>query len=99
MKYGIDLSHWNGEVDFSQINKDFVILKCNQMTFEDVKFIENYNKAKKESLEIGAYIYVGAMTEYEAKLEAETCVNILMVNIYHWVFGLIWKIQTLQNYQ
>lgn len=77
MKYGIDLSHWNGEVDFSQINKDFVILKCNQMTFEDVKFIENYNKAKKESLEIGAYIYVGAMTEYEAKLEAETCVNIL----------------------
>lgn len=75
MKFGIDLSHWNGEVDFSQIDKDFVILKCNQMSKVDSKFNEYYNKAKREDLEIGAYIYVSAMTEYEAKEEARTCLN------------------------
>lgn len=64
---GVDLSHHNGNVDFSQLSKDvdFVILKIGgsekrgHKCFKDVAFEEYYRKAKESGLLVGAYFYIG----------------------------------------
>lgn len=74
MKYGIDISHWNGAIDFSKVNKDFVIMKLSQGTHKDVKFEEYYNACK---LPKGVYIYNKVLTQESAREEAEFAVKSL----------------------
>lgn len=88
MKYGIDASHWNGKIDFSKIDKDFVIMKVSQGTYKDVKFEEYYEQCK---IPKGAYIYNKVKTLSEAKAEAEFAVKCLRVRHLNTVYGLIWK--------
>lgn len=75
--YGIDLSHWNGAVDFTKIKKDFVILNANQMARRDENFEAYYKGAKAAGLKVGAYVYVGALSVYEASVEIDTTLDIL----------------------
>lgn len=72
--YGIDISHWNGNIDFSKINKSFVIMKVSQGTHKDVKFDEYFSKC---NLPKGVYIYNKVKNIAEAKAEAEFAVKCL----------------------
>ena len=62
---GIDVSHWNGCIDFEKVKAsgiDFVIIKAggsDKGFYTDSKFIDNYNKAKAAGLSVGAYYFAG----------------------------------------
>lgn len=62
--YGIDVSHWQGTIDFKKVSKvcDFVIIKAGGSDagfYKDKKFETNYKKAKEAGLFVGAYYFVG----------------------------------------
>lgn len=62
--YGIDVSHWQGTIDFKKVEKvcDFVIIKAGGSDagfYTDKKFERNYEKAKEAGLSVGAYYFVG----------------------------------------
>lgn len=65
MEYrGIDISHWQNDVDFSKVAKcyDFVIIKAggsDKGFYKDKRFEEYYHKAKENGLNVGAYYFVG----------------------------------------
>lgn len=62
---GIDISHWNGDIDFNKVKAsgiDFVIIKAGGSDYgfyTDKKFKSNYEKAKAAGLFVGAYYFVG----------------------------------------
>ena len=62
---GIDISHWNGSIDFEKVNAsgiDFVIIKAggsDKGFYTDSMFKENYNKAIAAGLSVGAYYFAG----------------------------------------
>lgn len=65
MKKGIDVSKYNGTIDFAQIKSsgiEFVIIRLgwignkNNHTI-DTKFEENYKNAKAQGLAVGCYVY------------------------------------------
>lgn len=78
---GIDVSHWQGDIDFNKVKAsgiDFVIIRAGYgVGHVDEFFKENYRKAKEAGLNIGAYWYSYASSDSEAVLEAQSCVNIL----------------------
>lgn len=62
--YGIDVSHWQGSIDFKKAAKviDFVIIKAGGSDagfYKDSKFERNYEKARENGLNVGAYYFVG----------------------------------------
>lgn len=62
---GIDISHWNGDIDFSKVKTsgvDFVIIKAggsDKGFYTDSKFKDNYAKAVAAKLNVGAYYFAG----------------------------------------
>ena len=62
---GIDISHWQGKVDFEKVKKSgikFAILKAGGSDagfYEDKTFKRNYEAAKKAGVDVGAYYFVG----------------------------------------
>lgn len=62
---GIDVSHWNGKVNYKTVKKagySFVIIKAGGSDaglYMDSKFEENYAAAKAEGLKVGCYFYLG----------------------------------------
>lgn len=62
---GIDISHWNGDIDFQKVKTsgvDFVIIKAggsDKGFYTDSKFKENYTKAVAAKLSVGAYYFAG----------------------------------------
>lgn len=62
---GIDISHWNGDIDFNKVKAsgvDFVIIKAggsDKSFYTDSKFITNYNRAVAAGLSVGAYYFAG----------------------------------------
>ena len=77
---GIDISRWQGEIDFEQIKKDgceFVIIRMavsNGPDDEiglDSKFKEYIKKAKKAGLNVGVYVYTSASSIDEIKKQAK----------------------------
>lgn len=77
MKKGIDVSKWQGNVDFNKVKKagyDFVILNAGYGRYisqKDPYFEQNYARAKAAGLGVGAYWYSYAKSTSEAKQEAE----------------------------
>lgn len=65
MYEGIDVSRWQGNIDFEKVKAsgiDFVIIKAggsDKGFYKDPKFEENYTKAKAAGLKVGAYYFVG----------------------------------------
>lgn len=57
--WGLDLSHHNGEVNWKKIAKtepNFVFIKATEgFTFQDKKFIQNWDSLKKLNIKRGAY--------------------------------------------
>lgn len=79
---GIDISKWNGTVDFQKAKNDgvdFAMIRegygkenPNQI---DKKFEENYKKAKAVGVPVGVYHYSYADSVADAKLEAQFCLK------------------------
>lgn len=65
MKKGIDVSHWQGVIDWVSVKAsgiEFAIIKAGGSDagfYTDGMFQTNYNEAKAAGLPIGAYYYVG----------------------------------------
>ena len=84
---GIDVSTYNGEIDFEAVKNfgiDFVIVRLGGrgygqegVLFEDDYARENIRKAKAAGLMVGAYFFSQAITPEEAEEEAKLCLDIL----------------------
>lgn len=76
---GIDVSQWQGKIDFARVKADgirIVYIKATEGTdFTDPDFERNYRDAQKEGLAIGFYHYVTARTAAEAQTEAHFFVS------------------------
>lgn len=76
---GIDVSHWDGDIDFSKVKNDgykIVYIKATQGENSIDSFFKiNAEKAKKNNLLIGFYHYFTATSESSAKKEAQHFVN------------------------
>lgn len=77
----VDLSEWNGNVDFNKVKKSgvtCVILRAGygkDPDQEDNKFNEYYRHAKAAGLNVGAYWYSYATTVEAAKAEVKNCMK------------------------
>ena len=65
MAKGIDVSHWQGVIDWLSVKEsgiEFAILKAGGSDagfYTDITFEQNYKEAKAVGLPVGAYYYVG----------------------------------------
>lgn len=77
----VDLSEWNGNVDFNKVKKSgvtCVILRAGygkDPDQEDNKFREYYRQAKAAGLNVGAYWYSYATSVDAAKAEVKNCMK------------------------
>ena len=79
-KKGMDLSRYDGDVDFSLMKKrgvDFVILRCYSYWTKDARFDEYYEGAAANGIAIGSYNYMYATTKAEAEKEAKETIAAL----------------------
>lgn len=82
---GVDISHWQGRVDFASLKQqgyDFVIIKCggsDNGRYKDEKFEEYYKGAKDAGLHVGFYYFAGPL--FRGKLsgvyDAQHCLEIV----------------------
>lgn len=79
MKKGIDISYWQGNVDFEKVKKsgiEFVILREGYRKTVDKKFFEYVEQCRDAGLEIfGVYHFIYGLTEQECKEEALSCLS------------------------
>lgn len=80
---GIDVSVHNGTIDWQKVKSDgiqFAILRAGYGRLEsqkDARFEENYKNAKAAGVPVGAYWYSYAMSEDEARLEADVFLSVI----------------------
>lgn len=76
---GIDVSSWQGNIDFNAVKDDgvdFVIIKAGRGIGRiDENFYTNYTNAKKAGLDVGAYWYSYATDTDFCRQEAESFVD------------------------
>lgn len=80
-KFGIDVSEWQGKIDWSRVKTDFAIIKAGYGKHESQKdpyFEANYKACKANNVPCGAYWYSYATTPDEAVMEAEACVKAIL---------------------
>ena len=79
--HGIDVSHWNGIVDWKYVAKSgirFAMLKCmNKSNQIEINFENNYQECLKNNIYVGVYIYVMATTKEKAKAAIEALLGII----------------------
>ncbi|MBQ7715115.1 MAG: InlB B-repeat-containing protein [Clostridia bacterium] len=76
---GIDVSSWQGEIDWSKVLKcgvDFAMLRC-YANGKDKRFDEYYSGATIKGIYVGAYVYMYAKTAKEAENEAKAVISAL----------------------
>lgn len=78
-RFGIDVSKWNGEIDWDKVKAsgvEFVMIRCGYRgsvtgaLVEDPNFLTNISGAKKAGLDVGVYFFTQAINEVEAVEEA-----------------------------
>lgn len=77
-RYGVDISRWNGEVDYEKLKAsgvDFVILRIGYGADMDIRFEINYAAAKAAGIDTGVYLYTIATTTEEAVAEADALIE------------------------
>lgn len=80
--YGIDVSQWNGNVNFTEVKKtkNFVMIRAGYGSYtsqKDPKFDINYKNAVKAGLHVGAYWYSYATTTSAAVAEAKAFLAVI----------------------
>ena len=82
---GIDVSRYQGKIDWQKVKDagvEFVILRAalrgygNGQLYEDSMAQENYRGATEAGLKVGAYIFSQAISEEEAREEAQYLLDI-----------------------
>lgn len=83
-KFGIDVSTWNGRVDWNKVKNsgvEFAILRCgygmNMEGQDDDTFIRNAKECERLGIPYGVYIYSYATNIVRAKSEAEHVLRLL----------------------
>ena len=79
-KNGIDVSEWQGDIDWNKVKTDFVVIRAGygkEISQKDKKFERNYSGAKAAGIPCGAYWYSYAVNEDEARREAAVCIEVL----------------------
>ena len=77
---GIDVSAHQKHIDWSKVKTDFAILRAGYgryLTQKDTEFEANYKGAKDNGIPVGAYWYSYAMSEDEARAEADVFLAVL----------------------
>ena len=62
---GIDVSKWNGDIDWSKVKKagvEFVLISCGTSQSSIDSFEKNYKGAKNNGIMVGVYRYSYAKT-------------------------------------
>ena len=80
MKNGIDVSRWQGDIDWTKVKTDFCIIQAGygrELSQKDEKFERNYSGCKAAGVPCGAYWYSYATSEDEARKEAAVCIEVL----------------------
>lgn len=80
MKKGIDVSQWQGDINWGAVKADFAILRAGYGRVKsqiDTKFEQNYRNAKAVGMPLGAYWYSYAMSADEAREEAKVFIDII----------------------
>ena len=80
MKNGIDISRWQGHVNWNVLNTDFVIIQAGfgrDISQKDICFEDNYSGCKTENIPCGAYWYSYTDSTEDAVKEANACIEIL----------------------
>lgn len=75
MYKGIDISKWQGAIDWPRVKVDFAILRAGIGTEKDVRFEANYAGATAAGIPVGVYWYLNATTEAAAHREAAACIE------------------------
>lgn len=79
-KFGIDISTWQDNLDYSLANSNgvkFAILRAGFSTTKDNRFEKHYENAKKQGWDLGAYWYSYATSKEEAISEAKTFLDVI----------------------
>lgn len=81
---GIDVSKWNGEIDWSKVAKsdvDYAIIRCgfgsNIMSQDDIFWNRNVTECEKYKIPYGVYIYSYATNIKQAKSEAKHVLRLI----------------------
>ena len=77
---GIDVSKWNGRIDWKKVKKagiDFCIIRTGYSKTVDYKFKYNIEEAIENGLQIGVYHFSYATTNAKAREEAEFCLELI----------------------
>ena len=80
---GIDISSWQGNIDFGKVKAsgiDFVIIRAGfgrETSQKDNCFEQNYSAAKAAGLDVGAYWYSYADSDEDAVREAKACMKVI----------------------
>lgn len=78
-QFGIDVSKWNGDIDWDKVKADgveFVMIRAGYRgsvtgaLVEDPNFLANIRGAKRAGLKVGVYFFTQAVNEVEAVEEA-----------------------------
>ena len=79
-KNGIDISQWQGDVDWKNVNTEFCIIRAGygrDLSQKDTYFEEYYNGCKSRGIPCGVYWYSYATTVADAEREANTCLQVI----------------------
>ncbi len=83
---GIDVSKWQGEIDWDQVKGEgieFAIIRCGYRgsvtgsLVEDPYFAQNIKAAKAAGIKVGVYFFTQAVNEVEAVEEASMVVSLI----------------------
>lgn len=83
MYKGIDISKWQGNIDFSKLKEqgiDFVIIRCGygkNILQKDNYFEQNYKGCKQYGIKVGAYLYSYCSSIEDSYKEAQNCLKII----------------------
>jgi len=78
---GIDVSEWQGEIDFAEVYEagiEIVYIRVSEGDgYKDPYYLRNYEAAKENGLKVGFYHYLTARNETEALEQAEFFVSLI----------------------
>lgn len=80
MANGIDVSEWQGSIDWKKVKTDFAILRAGYgrlVTQADKCFQANYDGCKANNIPCGAYWFSYAESVDDARQEAAVCLEII----------------------
>lgn len=98
--YGIDVSRWQGDIDWSKVAADgitFAMIKCgggDDGLYEDRKFKQNIQGALANGIQVGIYFYSGATDAKTAYDEASFCINLIKDYQITYPVAFDWKLKT-----